>query len=158
VNWADPELTRTLADLIDEYVGYSATMNFAGKRAMWDKDDPQVLLMPEENKEPLIGWGAIGPYWKDWSSVMEYIRSHAANHAARFLTPEMAVCIYDMRWVAKLHRSPKPVSADVRVTSLWRKRPEGWRLFHLMESPIDGEALMRMAYEAEYRRVFPASR
>jgi hypothetical protein len=64
-----------------------------------------------------------------------------------------------MRWVAKLVRAPKPVSADVRVTSLWRKRPDGWRLFHLMESPIDGLTLMRMAYEAAHERVFsPTSR
>lgn len=154
MTWADPALTRDLATLIEQYVGYSATMDFAGKRAMWDRDDPQVLLMPEENKEPLIGWEAINPYWKDWSNVMEYIRSQSANHLARHLTPDLAVCHYDMRWVAKLRRAAKPVSADVRVTSLWRKKPEGWRLFHLMESPIDGLTLMRIAYEAAHERTF----
>ena len=154
MNWHDPDLTRELATLIDHYVSCSATMDFAGKRALWDKDDPHVLLMPEEDRTPHIGWEAINPYWKDWSAVMEYIRSAAANHAARRFAPDLALCFYDMRWIAKLHTAKKPVSGDVRVTSWWRQKPEGWRLFQLIESPLDGAARMRLAEERAAIAVF----
>lgn len=154
MSWHEPDLTRELAALIDRYVGYSATMDFAGKRALWDKDDPHILLMPEEDRAPHAGWDAINQYWKDWSEVMEYIRSAAANHAARHIAPGIALCFYDMRWIARLHTAKKPVSGDVRVTSWWRQKPEGWRLFQLIESPLDGAARMRLAEERAAAALF----
>ena len=146
-------LRDDIAPLIDEYVGYSETMDFAGKKRLWDSDDPQPLLMPEEAHAPLVGWDAIDAYWSQSRVVMETLKSCAANHTAREIDHGVALVTYDMRWLATLagpksvHR--KPISADVRVTALLRRKPEGWRFFHLMEGPVD---LMTMARQAHTRR------
>jgi hypothetical protein len=54
-----------------------------------------------------------------------------------------------MRWVATLagptNVPRKPIAADVRVTALLRRKPEGWRFFHLMEGPVDLLAMSRLA-------------
>ncbi|MBL8628400.1 MAG: nuclear transport factor 2 family protein [Rhodospirillaceae bacterium] len=134
-------LTTELADLIATYVSYSEGMNFAGKRALWDQDDPSPLLMPEEAPRPLIGWSAIEAYWSKSRVVMESLKSRSANVRARLIAPDIALATYDMRWVATLagpaEVKRKPIAADVRVTAMLRKKPEGWRLFHLMEGPVD---------------------
>ena len=142
-------LTQELADLVATYVGYSEGMNFEGKRALWDQDDPQPLLMPEEAHAPLMGWPAINAYWSKSRVIMETLKSRSANHRARLIAPDIALVTYDMRWVATLAGPPqvprKPIAADVRVTALLRRKPQGWRFFHLMEGPVDLLGMSRLA-------------
>lgn len=145
--------------LITRYVGYSETMDFAGKKALWDHDDPSPLLMPEEAPAPLIGWQAIDSYWSKSRVVMETLKSTTANHTVRQVEDSLVLATYDMRWVATM-AGPKdvtraPISADVRVTALLRKKTDGWRFFHLMEGPVDLMAMTRLAYERNARTLFP---
>lgn len=144
-------LTAELAPLIAQYVSYSEGMNFAAKRTLWDHDDPQPLLMPEEAHAPLVGWPAINAYWAKSRVVMESLKSRTANHRARLVAPEIALATYDMRWIATMAGPSgivrKPIAADVRVTALLRKKTEGWRFFHLMEGPVDLQTMARMAAE-----------
>ena len=146
------DLTAEIAPLIERYVSYSEGMNFEGKRALWDANDPAPLLMPEEAHEPLIGWPAINTYWSKSRVVMSSLKSRTANHRARQVAPGIALATYDMRWIATLAGPPgverKPIAADVRVTALLRLTPDGWRFFHVMEGPVD---LMAMAHLASER-------
>jgi hypothetical protein len=65
------------------------------------------------------------------------------------------VATYDMRWIATLagpaDMPRKPIAADVRVTALLRLKPDGWRLFHLMEGPVDLPTMARLAGERAAR-------
>lgn len=145
------DLTTELANLISAYVSYSEGMNFEAKRALWDQADPAPLLMPEEAHAPLIGWPAINAYWSKSRVVMESLKSRTANHRARLIADDIALVTYDMRWVATLagpaEIKRKPIAADVRVTGLLRKKPEGWRFFHLMEGPVDLRTMAQLAAE-----------
>ncbi|MDG2242405.1 MAG: hypothetical protein P8L66_02815 [Rhodospirillaceae bacterium] len=148
-----------ITDLITRYVGYSESMDFGGKKALWDADDPAPLLMPEEAHAPLVGWDAIDAYWSKSRVVMHTLKSRTANHRVREIDEGLVLANYDMRWVATM-AGPKnvpsrPIAADVRVTTLLRKKPEGWRFFHLMEGPIDLLAMAREAYERKGRILFP---
>lgn len=153
------DLTEDIAALIRQYVSYSEGMDFVGKKAMWDADDPAPLLMPEEAHAPLVGWDAINAYWSKSRVIMESLKSQTANHRAREIDDGIALATYDMRWIATMagpkNTTRKPISADVRVTALLRKKPEGWRIFHLMEGPIDLMAMTREAYSQKARDLFP---
>ncbi|MBL8642904.1 MAG: nuclear transport factor 2 family protein [Rhodospirillaceae bacterium] len=140
-------LTEVLTALVAEYVSYSEGMNFEAKRALWDQDDTAPLLCPEEAPEPLIGWPAINAYWSKSREVMASLKSQTANVRARLIALDIALVTYDMRWIATLSgaASRKPIAADVRVTALLRKKPEGWRYFHLMEGPVDLLTMARLA-------------
>jgi hypothetical protein len=148
-----------ITDLIIRYVGYSETMNFAGKKALWDADDPSPLLMPEEARTALIGWNAIEAYWSKSRTIMDSLQSRSANHRVRQIDEDLALATYDMRWIATLSGpkeiSRKPISADVRVTALLRKKSEGWRFFHLMEGPVDLIAMARQSYARKAAALFP---
>jgi len=152
-------LANQVTSLIKEYVAYSETMDFAGKKALWDSDDPAPLLMPEEAPTPLIGWSAINLYWSQSRVIMKSLKSQTANHTVRQIDRDLVLATYDMRWIATLAGpkdvSRKPISADVRVTALLRQKPEGWRFFHLMEGPIDLMAMTRLAYSRKAQSLFP---
>jgi ketosteroid isomerase-like protein len=145
------DLATDLVPLIERYVGYTKTMDFAAKRALWDADDPAPLLMPEESTEAHIGWPAIQAYWGTWRGAMESVDARTANHHCRLIAPDIALVTYDMRWSAVLAGAAseprKPIGADVRVTALLRRKPEGWRFFHLMEGAVDLTAMARVAAE-----------
>lgn len=148
-------LAAELVPLIERYISYSEGMNFEGKRALWDRDEPAPLLMPEEAAAPLVGWAAIDAYWSKSRVVMTSLKSRSANHRCRLLAAEIALVTYDLRWVATLAGPPRPaIAADVRVTALLRKKPEGWRYFHLMEGPIDLAGMTRLARERKARELF----
>lgn len=156
---SDAALAAELVPLIERYISYSESMNFEGKRALWDRDDPAPLLMPEEAAEPLVGWAAIDAYWSKSRVVMTSLKSRSANHRCRLLAPDIALATYDLRWVATLASPPgvvrKPIAADVLVTALLRKRPDGWRYFHLMEGPIELAGMTRLARQRQGRELFP---
>jgi hypothetical protein len=77
----------------------------------------------------------------------------------RQIDEDLALATYDMRWIATLSGpkeiSRKPISADVRVTALLRKKSEGWRFFHLMEGPVDLIAMARQSYARKAAALFP---
>lgn len=152
-------LQDEVSSLIKRYVSYSENMNFAGKKALWDTDDPSPLLMPEEAHTPLIGWDAIEAYWSKSRVIMETLKSQTANHVVREIDDGLALATYDMRWIATMVGQKdvprKPISADVRVTALLRQKPEGWRFFHLMEGPVDLMAMVRLAYKRNAAKLFP---
>jgi ketosteroid isomerase-like protein len=145
-------LTREIDALVGQYVAYSETMNFDGKRALWDHDEPHPLLMPEEAAEALVGWDAINAYWSKSRVIMESLKSRSANVQARLIADDIALATYDMRWVATLAGPAgvqrKPIAADVRVTALLRRKADGWRFSHVMEGPVD---LLTMAQLAAQR-------
>lgn len=150
-------LSAEIVPLIERYVSYSEGMNFAGKRALWDADDPTPLLMPEEAAEPLVGWAAIEAYWSKSRVVMTSLKSRSANHRCRSLAQDIALVTYDLRWVATLATAPgvarPPIAADVRVTALLRLKPEGWRFIHLMEGPIDLAGMTQLARQRYAQKI-----
>lgn len=152
-------LQKDIAELIETYVGFSESMDFAGKKNLWDADDPLPLLMPEEAHVPLVGWDAIDAYWSQSRVVMESLKSRSANHRVREIDTGIALATYDMRWVATLagpsNSERKPISADVRVTALLRRKPEGWRFFHLMEGPVDLLTMARQSHARQAAELFP---
>ena len=154
-------LLTKIVDLVERYVACSETMDFDGKKRLWDLDDPMPLLMPEEAQAPLVGWDAIEAYWFKSRVIMESLKSKSANHTALQIDSDIALATYDMRWIATLAGPKeiprKPVSADVRVTALLRQKPEGWRFFHLIEGPVDLMAMTRAAYARRAQELFQSA-
>ena len=144
------DLTAELSPLIEEYVGYSATMDFAAKKAMWDPDEPRPLLSPEEELTPLIGWQQLDAYWAKSGTVMTELNSSARDIAAVEVEPGLALVTYTMRWIARLAgpggKAGSPIGADVRVSSILRLKPDGWRFVFLMEGPVDLQTMVRQSY------------
>ena len=142
--------------VIKRYVGCAATMDFAGRKALWDADDPQPILCPEEATEPLIGWQAMDAYWSRSRVVMAELRAQASGFCINLLADDLALATYENRWIATMAgAAPEPpIAADVRMNALLRKKPQGWRYFQLVEGPVDLVTMSRQAAERKARELF----
>ena len=141
--------TTEIEQLIHTYVGYSATMDFESKKALWDLSEPRPLLSPEEELTPLVGWDQLDAYWAKSRTVMTDLNSSARDIAVIEVEPGVVLATYTMRWIARLagpNNTPgPPLGADVRVSSLLRLTQEGWRFIFLMEGPVDLETMVRQS-------------
>jgi len=144
-------IKKDILDTVRRYVACAETMDFSGRKALWDADEPMPILCPEESAEPLIGWQELDAYWSHSRVIMSDLRSQATNLIVHLLSDDVALVVYDSRWIAHMAGPAHelPISADVRMNALLRKTPSGWRYFQLVEGPVD---LMTMAYQAARRR------
>jgi hypothetical protein len=143
----------TLYDEIDavlkRYVERWNVWDMAAVRTLWDADEPEPIYVAEE-REALIGWDALAGYWK----VSEPRRS---EHFIRFydlrvrgLGPTLAHAFYKLSWNFFSRDNPlyrHPIGGEVRATTLLRKKPDGWKLFHHIEAPLASLIQLRQAHE-----------
>ena len=137
--------------VIQEYVGCAASMDFARRKQLWDAEEAEPILCPEEAAEPLIGWQAMDGYWSKSRVVMADLQAKATNISITLLADDVAWATYDNRWIATMAgpAAEAPIAADVRMNALLRRTGRGWRYIQLVEGPVD---LMTMARQAAERR------
>ncbi len=131
-----------VVDTIRQYVACAKTMDFAGRKALWDHDEPLPILCPEEATQPLVGWEALDAYWSRSRVTMADLK---------------ALATYDNRWIAHMAGPTEEpaISADVRMNALLRRKPEGWRYFQLVEGPVDLMTMARQAARRSALELFP---
>jgi hypothetical protein len=144
--------------VVQRYVACAQNMDFVGRKALWDRDEPLPILCPEESEQALIGWEALDAYWSASRQSMASLKAKAVDHAVTLLADDIALVTYRSRWIAEMAGAmPTPaIAADVRMTALLREKPEGWRYFQLVEGPVDMLTMARQAAERSAVELFPA--
>jgi hypothetical protein len=146
-----------VVDTIRQYVACAKTMDFAGRKALWDHDEPLPILCPEEATQPLVGWEALDAYWSRSRVTMADLKALATNFTITILADDIALATYDNRWIAHMAGPTEEpaISADVRMNALLRRKPEGWRYFQLVEGPVDLMTMARQAARRSALELFP---
>ncbi len=144
-------------EVVQRYVACAQNMDFVGRKALWDKDEPLPILCPEESEQALIGWDALDAYWSASRQSMASLKAKAVDFSVVLLADDIALVTYCSRWIAEMAGAvPTPaIAADVRMTALLRKKPEGWRYFQLVEGPVDMLTMARQAAERSAEELFP---
>ena len=71
------------------------------------------------------------------------------------LAPDLAAAVWDLHFEAKYRGSP-PMGEDIRVTAIFRKKPEGWRYVHYAEAPMTGTMYLRKLMQKDVKPEFDA--
>lgn len=140
-----------LTALIRDYLAHSSGMRFEDKRRFWDDQEPSPVLKPEEEPIPLVGWTVINDYWQRTRSDLESLESTQRGLQFVELDQDTVLALYHMTWSAVVNGPflrGSPLVAHVRVTMALRRKPDGWRIFAVVESHVDGEVFLRQLYKA----------
>jgi hypothetical protein len=142
-------LESEIDGLLGRYYERFGAMDFVGARAAWDTADPQPTYLAEEIDDFLRDWPAIEAYWAASQAAMSKLSSRHWEVRARQVTDTLATATWRLHWNAQVVGQGPPVGGDVRVTGVFRLRPEGWRLFHYVEAPLAPIIYMRKLYQGQ---------
>jgi hypothetical protein len=142
-------LQEEVADVLGRYVAHWNAWEMDALKALWDADEEEPIYVAEETPA-LIGWEALGRYWQ----VSEPRRSEhyigLSDLRVREIAPGVAHAFYTLSWNVYIYNNrlyPKPIGGTVRATTLLRRKPEGWRLFHHIEAPLASLIQLKDAHE-----------
>jgi SnoaL-like domain len=123
-------VTGQIESLLRETEAIWDSQDTARLRDLWDTEDPDPYYLAGEQENWFIGWDAINAYLAPppgSPKVTEAIRVRFRDVNARLLAPDLAFAAYWMRTEMKLIFAEKPFGSDNRVSSVFRRKPEGWR-------------------------------
>ncbi len=126
----DATITEEIEALLRKTEAIWDSQDTARLRDLWDTEDPDPYYLAGEQENWFIGWDAINGYVAPppgSPKVTEAIRVRFYDVSARLLAPDLAFAAYWMRTEMKLVFAPKPFASDNRVSSVFRRKPEGWR-------------------------------
>ncbi len=123
-------ITTEIEALLRQTEEIWASQDTARLRDLWDLDDPDPYYLAGEQENWFVGWDAINDYLAPppgSPAITEAIRVHFYDVSARLLGPDLAFAAYRMRTDMKLVFARNPFGSDNRVSSVFRRKPEGWR-------------------------------
>jgi hypothetical protein len=127
---------------VEHYVSLSKGKRFDAKRALWDPEESQPILRPEEATQAFVGWPALERYWSHSNSVMRDLETRCWGFHVHRLSAQAALVTYTQRWKASLTDAASllsgPIASTVRVVLALRDRGSGWRIYLCIESHVDG--------------------
>jgi ketosteroid isomerase-like protein len=97
------------------------------QKSLWSRRDDVTLANP------------LGPPRRGWSNVEEAMDRAAAEfrdgtvsfeEISRVLTADLGYLVEIERWSAKVGGRDEPSSGSLRVTMIFRRESEGWKIVH----------------------------
>ena len=102
--------------------------------ALWDGEDPDTFYLPAECEHPLVSMVAIEKYVAAICTQFRTIRHRPEAVITKQLSDDIGLAFYVLKWV--LADSGGPFGGQYRVTALWRRRQDQWKLTAYAEAPL----------------------
>jgi ketosteroid isomerase-like protein len=140
----DEQLSNEIQTFLNEYADVYNRQDYATLFTMWDQDNPNPIYMAEEIDPPLHGWNRLQAYFnpKPGFTVLDGIRNEYSEVRAHYLSEDLAVATYKLRYDIKVKRQ-KPMSSWDRVMAVFRKRDGEWKLTAYAEAPQSPLTMVR---------------
>lgn len=103
-------------------------------RHLWDSEESEPYFLPQEIKEPIIGWDALEDYYKTAQARLVRCSMRTWDIHAKRLAPDLAVSLYQMHWNGEIKGFDHLFGIDSRVTAVFRQRDERWLICHYVEA------------------------
>ena len=104
---------------------------------LWDQDEEVPFYLAEEQDDWFIGWEPLRGYLSPSmpSPAVEGLREEMRDISVKLIADDLAIAAWHMHFEMKLRGRP-PIGEEVRVSAVFRKKPEGWRYIYWAESPM----------------------
>lgn len=105
-----------------------------GIRALWDQDEHEPYVLPQEVTEPIIGWPAFDAHWKKSEARLRKCSMRVWDVHAKLLAPDLAIALYKFHWNGDIIGFDHPVGIDSRATATFRRRNDSWKFIAYVEA------------------------
>ena len=114
--------------------------------SLWDDDDDLATYLPAESVDPLVGSGDVRDYVNSVCTHFDQVRHRSESPVYRRLSEDIGLAFYTLAWMFTDNRGP--IGGTCRVTAVWRRHGEAWRLFHYAEAPLAPLLELQTFYES----------
>lgn len=125
-------------------------------RDFWDASLDEPVYVAEE-AEVMRGWPTIEAYWSTLDGLDVSITTEPP-HLSR-LAPDVILASYPMHWRIAFTGHPhwnRPIGGNVRVSAVFRRRDQDWRLVHYIEAPYAPAIQIKKWLERDSALAIPA--
>ena len=149
------DVTAAIQQVIKQTEANWNTQDFSTVLDLWDRDEPEPYYLAEERDEWLIGWDQLNGYLNPpvRNPAVEALRLDISNIRVKQIAPDLAFAVWDLHFEMKIRGRP-PLGEDIRVTGIFRKKPEGWRYIHYAEAPMASMVYIQKLFERDVRPEF----
>lgn len=140
----DEELSAQIQAFLDQYAAAYNRQDYETLLSMWDQDYPYPVYMAEEVDPPMHGWQRIQGYFnpKPGFTVLDGIRNAYSDVRANYLSADVAIATYKLRFDIKVKRQ-KAISSWDRVMAVLRKKDGEWKMLAYAEAPMAPLTMVR---------------
>lgn len=104
------------------------------QKQLWSRRDDITLANPLG--PPARGWSEVEKTLEHATSLMRAGEVYARERVSEYATPDMAYTLEIERSRAKFGGSDEFAPVSLRVTTIWRREEDGWRILHRHADPI----------------------
>ncbi len=126
--------TQPIEDAVQNWTGAWCNRDASAIMALWDHNDPSSAYLPAEREAPLIGHEAVAGYVRSLCQTFETVRHRPETTITKRLGDDVGLSFYVLDWAVADTRGP--IGGRCRVTGLWQKRKDGWKLTQYSEAPL----------------------
>lgn len=127
--------TQEIEATLTELCGCWNRLDQPAIRDLWDSEETEPYFLPQEIKDPIIGWNALEAYYATAQARLVRCSMRIWDVHAKPLSPDLAVALYQMHWNGEIKGFDHLFGIDSRVTALFRKRDDRWLICHYVEAP-----------------------
>jgi hypothetical protein len=150
---ADAVLQQEIEGVIHETARRWNSQYWSSVLDLWDADEPMPMYLAEEQRNWFVGWGPIKAYLQSDAEIIDALRETMSNIRVRRIAPDLAVAAYNMHFEMQL-RGSAPIGEDIRVTAIFRRKPDGWKYIHYAEAPMTTPVYMSKLMRRDVQPAF----
>ena len=128
-------LNAEIAAVLDDLCGCWNRLDLPAIERLWDPLEETPYALPQEIRQPVVGWAALRDYWIQGAARLERASMRWWDLHGKPLAPDLAVALYQMHWNGDIKGFDGLVGVDSRVTAVFRRRGERWLICHYVEAP-----------------------
>lgn len=105
-----------------------------GIKALWDPNEPEPYILPQEVAEPTIGWAAFDAHWKKTEARLRKCSMRVWDVRVKLFAPDLALAFYKFHWNGDIIGFDHPVGIDSRATATFRRSGDAWKFIAYIEA------------------------
>jgi ketosteroid isomerase-like protein len=125
---------QALAALVEEYrIGWK-TMDVERLKSIWDRDYDNFIYIALELARPVRDWNGIEKYYERVAGLFETVTHMSIDDLSIEVLGDVAFAYCTFHFESKFKGQSEAHTADARITFIFHRRNEVWKVIHYHES------------------------
>lgn len=129
---ANEQDRQQIAAIIEQYRQGFAAMDSDRLKAIWDQDYGNIIYIPQEMAQPLLGWAEVEQYYKNEFTDLEQVKTMTVIDLSVDVIGDVGHAFCEFHFEGEDNEQSH--IADGRNTFILHRKSGMWKVIHYHES------------------------